>query len=532
MGLDSRPPFGGSIIRGMARRGLVGLTAGIAFWLAAVSPASAADYYVDLEGPDPDDFCLVADPCNSIAEAIDLADTNPNLDTIHVAPSVTPYPTVTVPNSPMTLVGNDYAGVGGGTAPVVIDGVAARGVQFSAGAALRAIRGFTIRGGDSNPVVDSSLGGTGTNITVQNNVFDDAGAGVNFQLDLDGSPAILGNTFTGAPDNTGPSNGIRVESAAAPMITGNTLSGLVRAIDVTASPSADGTTISGNTVQLKRTDLFPSAGVFLQNITGTIADNTITGVDSTGVATGSAAGIYAGGGVVLAETLALRHNRIFDIPGPVSSSGVNLVNQSPTTLSGDVIAGSPTNIITTSLLTQLSLTNVTLWGATNAELLVSDGQTVAIDSSIVGTTGISDPGTGTCASSFSRSPTAGSCAFGIGTPSFVDAAGDNYHLTPAGNGPFVDQGNPGAPADPLDLDGDPRALDGLANGSCLPRRDVGADEVAGLSPDCTSPNPSATGPTGRRAAALKKCKKKKKKKKKQSAKKRKRCRKKAKKQPV
>jgi hypothetical protein len=66
-------------------------------------------------------------------------------------------------------------------------------------------------------------------------------------------------------------------------------------------------------------------------------------------------------------------------------------------------------------------------------------------------------------------------------PLFVDAAAGNFHML--GGSPAVDAGtNTGAPA--IDIDGDPRPLDG--NGDGLAVVDMGADEVA-PSGDTTPP---------------------------------------------
>jgi hypothetical protein len=54
---------------------------------------------------------------------------------------------------------------------------------------------------------------------------------------------------------------------------------------------------------------------------------------------------------------------------------------------------------------------------------------------------------------------------------------DGYHLRTVS--PMIDAGNPNAPGpSALDIDGDPRALDGPDNGSCAESatRDIGADE--------------------------------------------------------
>jgi hypothetical protein len=469
-----------------------------AAWLFAgvtAAPAAAADFYVDIDVAVPNSGCMFSAPCKTITQAIADASINGTStpDTIHVGRSLTDYPAVAVTDLAVTLLGNDYDFTGPGPALSTVDGGSSEGISLT-GTQPKTIQGLRIRGGDSAGI-DSSLGGNASNVTVQSDTFDDAGPGVDYLLALDGSPTIRDNTFTGTDDNTGAPVAIDLEPAGAPTVAGNQISGVKRAMYVFGSPTADGSTISGNTVEVKRSDFAPSAGIYLTNITGLIAGNTITGVDSTGGSLQYAVGIYAIATPVQAETLTLRRNRIFDLPGP-GSSGVSLYNKAPTVLEDDVITGNATNVSTSANLSQLSVTNETLWGAAGTEMQ-ADGPAITVDSSIVGAGGVVASSGGSCASSFSRSPTAGGCGFGIGTPTFVDAASNNYHLASTGNSLFFDQGNPADPGTgALDIDAEPRALDGIANGICLPRRDIGADEVAGLSgSDCV---PAALGPTARR----------------------------------
>jgi hypothetical protein len=78
-------------------------------------------------------------------------------------------------------------------------------------------------------------------------------------------------------------------------------------------------------------------------------------------------------------------------------------------------------------------------------------------------------------------------------PGFVDPAGDNFHLLPGS--PLVDIGDP-APSSggEVDLDGDPRVLDGTPDCFATSRRDIGADEFVtqGLL-DCIEPETMVTG---------------------------------------
>ena len=79
-------------------------------------------------------------------------------------------------------------------------------------------------------------------------------------------------------------------------------------------------------------------------------------------------------------------------------------------------------------------------------------------------------------------------------PSFVNPGAGNYHLQPSSL--LIDQGTPGAPVDPFDIDGDLRGAD-ATDVSCpaaTGTRDIGADEVT---IDCVAPDTQITsGPVG------------------------------------
>jgi hypothetical protein len=80
------------------------------------------------------------------------------------------------------------------------------------------------------------------------------------------------------------------------------------------------------------------------------------------------------------------------------------------------------------------------------------------------------------------------------SPGFVNSGGGNYHL--AAGSPLIDIGDPTAPpSGAVDIDGDPRALDGTLDCSAAARRDIGADELAPAVAvlDCTPPDTSISG---------------------------------------
>ncbi|MGH2983834.1 MAG: hypothetical protein ACRDK5_06235 [Solirubrobacterales bacterium] len=75
-------------------------------------------------------------------------------------------------------------------------------------------------------------------------------------------------------------------------------------------------------------------------------------------------------------------------------------------------------------------------------------------------------------------------------PGFINPATGDYHLISTSQ--LIDIGDPAPPAPgALDIDGDPRALDGLFDCVSLARRDIGADEFVGPGlMDCTPPSPA------------------------------------------
>jgi hypothetical protein len=222
----------------------------------------------------------------------------------------------------------------------------------------------------------------------------------------------------------------------------------------------------------------------------------------------------------------MRRNRIVGGTYGLQDAGT----RGPVTLDGDVIAraskltggAAVQSSDVNGLGGDLTIINSDIVNSPNLSFEIQDVH-LTLDSSIV-SSGILDSegnGTATCTITFSAGPTTSgdSCQTfqTSAAPSFVNPAADDYHLTAAGNAALIDRGNPAPPfAGDTDFDGDPRAID--ADGACPlnPIRDIGADEVNPGVPDCPAPTPPAgggppvapTGPTGQRAAALKKCKRK------------------------
>jgi hypothetical protein len=406
-----------------------------------------------------------------------------------------------VPDTPVTLLGGEYNFTGTGTQSV-IDGGTAPAITLPFGDHPRTVRGLTLQGGVAGGFDDATLeGGASEGVTIENNVFNETGP-IDTFISLEGSPTIRGNTIAGFDHPGEWANGIGMNIATAPRIENNSVSGVERTITVFGGISGtDQATITGNTLEPTGDDA-PSTpsefGIGLGNGTGGVISGNLIRPSAFSPPDATAAGISLTGDGT--GTRRLSRNRIFGFPG----TGVRVETADPVTLDGDVIAANGDvgirNLTTT---TSITATNVTLWdndvSGQIGEILVASGTSLALDSSIVGDGGIGQgPGTPTCSATFSRGPAFSAlCGNQFSTavaPSFVNAAARDFHLTPTGNAALIDTGNPAAPAGAFDIDGQPRALDALADSICAPRRDIGADEVSAPNSDCTPTAPPAIAP--------------------------------------
>jgi hypothetical protein len=347
--------------------------------------------------------------------------------------------------------------------------------------------------------------------------------------DAAGSAIVRDNTFIDPRPTSGDNQvGIRTTSQGAPEITGNGFSSLMEGVQVlSAGAGVPGTPlITGNTIRGVHdngTGIQVASGGSVQSVTGrttaTLVGNLIHfpgAGQSVGVQLEDGGAFGANPGALTAG-LAMVGNRILGGTDGVQVFGA----QAPVTLFGDVIAHTG-NPVTGGTAIQASAVNG-IGGdlaVTNADLvnnlnLAAELQNdhLALDSSIVSEPILTE-GTAGCTITFSAGPsTSGDSCEAFQTkagPSFVDAAADDFHLTAAGNEGLIDHGNP-APPPPgaTDFDGDPRAID--ADGACPlnPIRDIGADEFNPGIPTCAPPGGGVLGtpgPTGQRAAALKRCK--------------------------
>jgi hypothetical protein len=518
-----------SVAAGLAagRRRLVWFTTIAALaGLWSTAQASAADYYVDQDVLDPFNTCTLTTPCNQISEAITLADADDgSADMVRVGRSATPYGAVTVPNTPVTLLGGEFNAGADGPA-TEIDGAAAAGVSFANGTAARTLRGFTIKGGDSAAIVSSvqNAGGAG-GITIDGNLFNEPSSELDAFISLQGSHSITGNVIEGS----GQFVGIQSLSSISARISGNEIQGTERAIDLEGlGMTGTQNIVEGNTIEVLGTVLSPAAGIFLLAATGDVRDNLITMHPTTTLSQTN--GIYAANNDT-SGTLRLSRNTIlgFDVP---SGRAIDIVTPDPVTMNSDLLVGNTFGIVDSGNgnSTSLTVTNATIWENTSADIRLTNNPTevAVVDSSILGDIGIQDQAGGsTCTSSFSRGPSGVPFCGPYATnaiPSFVEAGAGNYHLAEGGNSSLIDMGNPATPTG-TDFDGDPRAVDATLDCVAAPRRDIGADELIPSPPasplNCSVPSaPGATNPKKKR-----KCKKKHKRRSAESAKK-KRCKKK------
>ena len=188
-------------------------------------------------------------------------------------------------------------------------------------------------------------------------------------------------------------------------------------------------------------------------------------------------------------TVALDHNTVRAMNG----IGIVVADTlgATVTMEGDLVAANSDRAVYIGNGGDTSIANATITG--NHPVMLNSS-VVAIDSSILDTPITSSGGTVACEITHSRGPAitegGNGCAEFQTTadPQFVDPLTFDYHLEPSS--PLVDAGNPAAPSPgALDIDGDPRALDG--DGECPfdPVRDMGYDEVVAEAPDCPTAPP-------------------------------------------
>jgi hypothetical protein len=481
--------------------------------------ASAADTFADASRPDNAGACLTqATACKTISGVDGAVAKASSGSTVHVEPG-TYAENVTLPGGISLVADSGHPTIAPNT------GIA-----------------LTVKGGPAATIQGLTFS---SNVTAQPELLLEDGAG---------SAIVRDNTFLDPTPTSGDNQvGIRTTSQGAPQITDNGFSSLMLGIQVLppvagvpGAPLISGNTFRGvhdNGTAIRVNSL--SSHTVTGSTTATLVGNLIHSPgagQSVGVQVLDG-GSFSADAAAPAAGLTMRGNRILGGIDGIQDLGA----RAPVTLFDNVIARTGDVVIGGAAINaaavnglggNLAVTNADLVDNANLALELENNH-LTLDSSIA-TEPILELGTAGCTILFSAGPsTSGSSCQTFQTkeaPSFVDPATDDFHLTAAGNAALIDHGNP-APPPPgaMDFDGDPRAID--ADGACPldPVRDIGADEFNPGIPTCAPTGVGAPpgggvlgslGPTGQRAAALKKCKRKK------SAKARKKCKRKAKKLPV
>jgi hypothetical protein len=460
--------------------------------------ASAADTFADASRPDNAGACLTpATACKTISGVDGAVAKASSGSTVHVEPG-TYAENVSLPGGISLVADSGH--------PTISPNV---------GIAL------TVTGGPAATIQGLTFS---SNVTAQPELLLEDGAG---------SAIVRDNTLLDPTPTSGDNQvGIRTTSQGAPEITDNGFSSLMHGIQVlppsTGGPGAP--LISANTFRGVHDN---GAGIRVNSMsshavtgptTATLVGNLIHDPGA-----GQSVGVQLlDGGSIAADPaapaagLTMVGNRILGGIDGVQDIGA----RAPVTFFDDVIARTGDSTIGGAAINaaavnglggDLTVTNEDLVNNVNLAFELENNH-LTLDSSIASES-IFKLGTASCNILFSAgSSTSGDSCQTFQTkeaPSFVDPATDDYHLTAAGNAALIDHGNPAPPpSGATDFDGDPRAID--ADGACPldPIRDIGADEFNPEIPTCAPSSVGAPpgggvlappGPTGKRAAALKRC---------------------------
>jgi hypothetical protein len=515
---SSRPPA----LHRMAGTGRLTLWLLIAVAARIGSPASAlaADTYVGGANADDGNTCTSpSTPCASIAGGLNQADSG---DTVHVAPGGygVGLPGLSIGDGKSLVAESSDPSqttiTGGGTSCQVSSSFVLITVAGDAGR----IAGFTLR---NYPCFGPEVIRADHAVTLEHDVFDDDQAPNDVYVG-GGSPLIRDDSFRD-PDPTNdvllggaPQIGVRLDSGpgTSPELSGSSFSGFPLSVEAVPQSASGGSTplIDGNSIT--PTDHFSHTASVPHGLAIEVSDEdpTITANSVTAGARYTADGFQEGirlheGGDAVQTGATLERNLIDgkeDLAPGLSVEGT----QGPVSLFGDELIS--THI---SMNADVSATNITV--APDVVAIDDSGAHLTLDSSLLYTppgspaNSIAFSGGATCDISYSRGNLSVADPSGCGSfqttaaPAFV-SAGPPFDLHLTAGSPMIDAGNPAAPPPgALDVDGDPRALSPVA--SCTApdpgRRDIGADEYVAPRLKCTSPTGS---PTGRRAAALKRCK--------------------------
>ncbi|MFN8111754.1 MAG: right-handed parallel beta-helix repeat-containing protein [Solirubrobacterales bacterium] len=451
------------------KRALAGTLSALAL-LATPAVASAADRWVDADtGSDSANNCKAeAQPCATISQAVFSAAVNGDYGTIHVDQGT--YPGTLNVGGWSELVADDFVPGDSGTAKIVGSG---SGVALFVSASASA-KGFTIE----SPATSTVAMASDQAKLLDNHVTAEA-ANSTAILAHSGTPTITGNTVTAASGDE--DYGIQSYGGASSTISGNEIGaagdGFAFGIALQSGASAD---IGGNTILGGHPDgRISGAGIKLSGPQQVVMHGNRIAEPSS--ATGeTSSGIYVEN-VPADGSITSSHNIVEDATniGFVAADA-----RGPVTLDNDLIVGTKDRSLYAGNVDSLTIANTTIAGE---QYLDIGGTNAKIDSSIIDDPVLANAGS-TCEITYSRGEAAtgsqGCDGFQTAAdPGFADPAAGDYHLT--ADSPLIDAGDPAAPAGgAVDIDGDPRAIEG--DGVCPidAERDMGADEVVAPDLDC------------------------------------------------
>src|SRR3954453_1987914 len=416
-----------------------------------------------------------AAPCQSIGFALTQAGAG---DTIKVDDSSTAYTESVALQNGDSVTGTDFTGGDEGAA--VVDGGGTIALQVSLGESAGTISNLTVR----STSIALRLLGTATAVT--GNTFDSGGSNQRDLIIQAGSPTVSQNLFTDG--STSLFDTAIVVDQASPTISNNTFINQNVGIIVGSAAPAPATNIVGNTITgTHGTASVNGVGIEIDRSVGALLQgNLIHAPDSPSTTTGIQLTAF---GLTDSTSATFRRNQVYGF-----DTGMLISDTAGTTMSGDVIGGSAD----VGLFTfddsnptgngSVSAKNVTIAGSGSVDAQ-PNGNTLTLDSSIIGDAGIVPVGVGSCTITRSRGPNTAAVS-GCGNfatnaaPNFVNAGDDDYRLTGSVSNlaDLIDHGDPAAPTtfDPVAFEGQKRAMDG--DGNCTETRDIGADEFLPAAP--------------------------------------------------
>lgn len=468
------------------------LAVSVAGLLSAPASALGADTYVDQDTGSDANPCTLALPCETIQRGIDEATAGA---TVRVDPDA--YPLGLQIGDGKSLLAEEFAGGAEGNASINGGGFVALDVLASGAGE---VSGFSITS-TTNPVIDlkGAIELRGNSILVP----APGAKGIDVSSGPAGLVTIDDNEFFG--DSTSSQTAVNVRNGSEASITENRVGSPGNAFNIGIFAMEGSTAeIAGNTLRA----FFQSGGVAGQPINVQDASATITG----NVVTDTQPSPDGVNGITVIDTATapaaeatLSRNQLY---GGGAAEGIR-IHDGSATLEGDLVTGFEDGVVVRDIDFDefmpreiLEATGVTAFGNDESDIKL-EGWDLDLDSSIVGLpVELSGPAL-ECVITHSRGvpselvPPEHSCNdFQTdASPGFVDESplfGEpDLHLT-AGS-PMIDAGNPAAPeAGALDVDGDPRALDGDEECPEERTRDIGADEFGALL-DCDPPETSIRG---------------------------------------